>query len=290
MIDRAIAAVAADQHGVVTRAQLRGLGLSDGGIDHRVRLGRLHAVFRAVFSPSPVVGDAGRTLAAVLTIGEDAALSHRSAGELRGYEPPASARFDVTNPRHGHQRECIRVHRAPLQPWEREVVEGIPVTSAARTLGDLALTERPRTVERAIERSIHLGEFDLRAIDRLDRRRRAALERVLATATPGTTVTRADAEEHFLAVVRAQGLPAPVLNDPFVLPDGTEIRIDAHFRSERVAVELDGRTHRTPWAQRRDAHRDRQLLLAGLAPVRFPYADIAGCGTELARLLGRAAG
>jgi hypothetical protein len=49
-IDAAISDLAARQHGVVARRQLRGLGLGDSSISHRAARGRLHAVHRGVFS------------------------------------------------------------------------------------------------------------------------------------------------------------------------------------------------------------------------------------------------
>src|SRR4051812_10827827 len=81
--DGAIAVVAARQHGVIARAQLRALGLSDDAITKRASRGRLHAVHRGVYAVGhPVLGARGRWMAAVLACGPGAVLSHASAAAL----------------------------------------------------------------------------------------------------------------------------------------------------------------------------------------------------------------
>ncbi len=48
-LDRAIAQLAARQHGVVTRQQLLALGLGRGAIEARLKGGRLHVVHSGVY-------------------------------------------------------------------------------------------------------------------------------------------------------------------------------------------------------------------------------------------------
>src|SRR5262245_41472923 len=81
--DAAIARRAADQHGVITSAQLLSAGLSPAGVTRRLAAGRLHRVHRCVYAVGhPQLSDEGRWMAAVLTIGDGAVLSHLSAAEL----------------------------------------------------------------------------------------------------------------------------------------------------------------------------------------------------------------
>jgi very-short-patch-repair endonuclease len=73
---------------------------------------------------------------------------------------------------------------------------------------------------------------------------------------------------------------------PFTLPDGTEIWVDAFWRSAGLAVELDSRRFHAGWrAQTRDRPRDAQLILAGLKPLRFTEDDLKReAGTTVALL------
>ncbi|HEY5429646.1 MAG TPA: type IV toxin-antitoxin system AbiEi family antitoxin domain-containing protein, partial [Solirubrobacteraceae bacterium] len=96
-VDAEIARLAVRQHGNVTRAQLRAVGLSDNAIFHRVGVGRLHRIHRGVFSVGrPARTGLERAAAAVLAGGSDAALSHRGALLLWGFEQRWPATFDVT--------------------------------------------------------------------------------------------------------------------------------------------------------------------------------------------------
>jgi Transcriptional regulator, AbiEi antitoxin len=74
------AALATSQWGVVSLAQLRGLGLRRGAIEGRLRSGRLRRVHHGVYAVGgAVLPREGRWLAAVLACGNDAVLSHVSA-------------------------------------------------------------------------------------------------------------------------------------------------------------------------------------------------------------------
>src|SRR5258705_13201472 len=76
------------QHGVVARRQLLALGLTADAIKHRLKRGRLHPVFRGVYAVGrPELSRHGRWMAAVLSCGRRAALSHESAAALWGVRP-----------------------------------------------------------------------------------------------------------------------------------------------------------------------------------------------------------
>src|SRR4051812_38335367 len=81
----AVARLAADQHDVVSREQMRRLGFSDKAIDHAVASGRLKRVFRSVYAiHQSGISERGRLRAAALACGAGALVSHRSAGALLG--------------------------------------------------------------------------------------------------------------------------------------------------------------------------------------------------------------
>ncbi len=78
----------------------------------------------------------------------------------------------------------------------------------------------------------------------------------------------------------------PELNVPFTLPDGTEIVIDALWREQRLALEVDSETYHSTWsAQISDRRRDQQLTLAGLRPLRVTEANLTSEAKATAALL-----
>jgi len=163
-LERAIADLATRQHGVIALHQLRTLGLSASAARSRVAVGRLHRVHAGVFAAghAPLTRN-GHSIAAVLACGPGAALSHREAAALRELRSSNRTRIDVTSPgRRGRGCEEIEVHSAAtLRPCDVEEVDGIPCTTVARTLLDLAEVTDRRQVERACDRAEVLEVLDL---------------------------------------------------------------------------------------------------------------------------------
>ena len=101
-LDGRIAALAARQHEVISRAQLLRLGLDDRAIGRRMRSGRLHPIYRGVYAYGrPQLSREGRFIAAVLAYGDRAVLSHRSAAVHWAMLAERGPRIDVTVPRSG---------------------------------------------------------------------------------------------------------------------------------------------------------------------------------------------
>jgi hypothetical protein len=164
-IERTIHELAAAQHGVVARRQLLDLGLGKDAIDHRLGSGRLRRLERGVYALGHIeLRREGRTLAVLLTCGDDAVLSHRSAAALWGLRPWSDTfvELTITGPRGTRRRRGRIVHRSRDLPIEERTIErGIPVTSVARTLLDLAAVVPPHHLRRAVERSVQAELFDL---------------------------------------------------------------------------------------------------------------------------------
>jgi Transcriptional regulator, AbiEi antitoxin len=166
--DAELARLAAEQHGVVALRQLPELGLSSSAVRSRVASGRLHRVHRGVYAVGHrVLGVEGRWIAAVLACGRDAVLSHRSAAALWSLRPTTRTAIDVTVPRRvGLSRPGIDVHRATgLEPGDLTRVRGVPCTTVARTLVDLAEVIDRRELARACEQAEVLRRFDARALE-----------------------------------------------------------------------------------------------------------------------------
>jgi hypothetical protein len=252
-LDKRLAELAATQHGVVELGQLRILGLSAGGVQHRVSAGRLHRVHRGVYAVGhAVLGREGRWMAAVLACGPGAVLSHRSAAALWGVRFTSRSVIDVTLGRPTRRaRPGIEIHRTrTLRPRDTTRHHGVPCTTVARTLLDLAALIDRRSLERACEQAEILRLLDLHAlIDVLDRaagrRGATALRSVLATYADGGPLTRSELEERLLEACERFAIPPPRVN-ALVRVGGDPIEVDFSWPGQSLIVEVDGyRTHGT---------------------------------------------
>jgi hypothetical protein len=216
-------------------------------------------------------------MAAVLACGEDSALSYLSSAGLRGIRPDNRTVIDVTSPsrRAGRGFEGIAAHTSTtLLPRDIEPVEGIRCTTVARTLLDLAEVLDRRGLERVCEQAEILRVFDLRQVEDVlarahGRRGAKKLAAVLDDLRPGSTLTRQDLEERFLALCRQADLPRPEVN-AWIPHGATGSEADFMWRAQRLDVELDGRdVHMTPQAFERDRLRDQHLQVQGWRVVRF---------------------
>lgn len=271
--------IAGRQHGVVSRAQLLEMGLSDNGIARRVRAGRLHRLHAGVYAVGhTALGDRGRWMAAVLAGGRGAALSHHSAAalwELRTIDPVV---VHITVPRTGGRaRPGLRIHRPrTLRADETTTRDGIAVTTPARTILDVAATISDRDLKRAldegaVQRLISVSSLVALALAHPGHPGSATLEQALRTHAPGTTLTRSELEERFLALCAAHGLPRPAVN---VRVAGLEV--DFLFERSRLVVETDGwRFHGHRAAFERDRRRDATLARAGYRALRFSHDQLA---------------
>jgi very-short-patch-repair endonuclease len=202
-------------------------------------------------------------MAAVLSAGRGAVLSHRSAAALWGIRHTASARIEVTAPRKLHRRKHLLPHCAVLPPDERTTLKGIPVTTAPRTLLDLAAVIPPNQLDRALnEAEVQRLEGPQEMLARhAGQRGTATLRTLLLNARRSL---RSPLEHEFLDFIRAHGLPEPETN---TLIEGYEV--DAVWRDQRLIVELDGyATHGTRAAFERDRERDRNLTAKGWRTMR----------------------
>jgi very-short-patch-repair endonuclease len=294
-LDRAVAALAARQHGVVAWAQLARLGMSRDEVRTRVAAGRLHVLHRGVYGVGshPLLRIEGHWLAAVLAVGDDAALSHRSAAALWNLLPPGAGDPEVTVARRLKRRAGIRLHCVRSLPESHVTTQNaIPCATVARTIVDLAAVLPPRRLERALGQAEVLRLYnrnEIEAILAANPRRAGSrkLRALLGGPDPSTTRTRSPLEELLLELCDRGRLQRPEFNVPYTLPDGTEISIDAHWRSADLAVELDSRGFHSSWrAQVKDRRRDAQLTLAGLRPLRFTEADLTSEATVTVALLG----
>ncbi|HUH11513.1 MAG TPA: type IV toxin-antitoxin system AbiEi family antitoxin domain-containing protein [Longimicrobiales bacterium] len=276
--EEAIRALAARQHGVVSRAQLLSAGVSPDAVDGRLERGQLRPLHRGIYLVGPIAPPRAREMAAHLACGPSAVVSHGSAAAIWGLTPPLdpSAAIDVIV-RGGQRRSRrgIRVRRVPtVRAAEVTTIEGIPVTTPPRTLSDLAHSGPPRVLERALAEAYALRLVTPEGLRKLltrekGRKGSCALRSFLGGSAPAWT--RSEAEARFLALVRRGRLPEPQAN---VVVRGYEV--DFLWRSERLVVEVDGFAfHSSARSFELDRRRDAVLTGAGLRVVRVTWRQIA---------------
>jgi hypothetical protein len=277
--ERRLAGLAGRQHGVVGRWQLVELGFGDDAIKLRLRAGRLHPLHRDAYAVGhPVISKRGRWLAAVLALGPGAMLSHRSAAALWGLARD-QRKVHVTAPG-GRQdlpgRSGIKVHRCKFFPDERTLRAGIPVSTVARTIFDLAERSVPYELKSAWDEAdrMHLLRIPEVAVVYERGRGRRARTRVrpfLQAEQRHIESTASPLEDRFAAFVIAYRLPPPQTN---VLLEGDEV--DALWPDARLIVELDSwefHAHRAAFEKDRD--RDTDHLLAGYRTIRVTHRRLS---------------
>jgi very-short-patch-repair endonuclease len=286
----------------VNRRQLLSAGLSKSQIHRLVRVDwllREHAGVYAVGyrSTAPL----GRETAALLAARDGAVLSHASAAAVWGVDAvpvdPDLVHLLVDADAET-RRAGIRTHRSrTLRPADRRVHLALPVSSPARMLLDVAAERDDRALERAFNQALVLGVTTQHEISGMLARAgghhgRRALTDVL-TDHLTSTVTRSEADERLLSVVRAAGLPEPQVNASL---HGDEV--DFWWPQARLVVKVDGyRFHPTRSALERDRLRDARLLAAGIDVLRVTwrrlereqYAVIVEIATALAHRMPREA-
>ena len=258
--------------------------------------GRLLQAHRGVYSVGHSTAQPlGRETAALLAVGPKAVLSHQSAAFVWGIvpAPPDDVPVDVLVPaRHVRRRLGIVAHRTTrLDRSEARICQGLPVTSPARTLRDIAGTGTMRELERAVDealvrRIVRLQQ--LRAAVAGDKGRRGGpILAALLEHRGNTTITRSQAEERMLEIIRAAGFPPPEMNARI---NGYEV--DLLWRPQRLVVEIDGYTyHSTRSAFERDRAKDATLAAAGYLVIRItwlqmehePYVVVVHLAQALAR-------
>jgi len=221
-----VAALAARQYGVVARRQLLRLGLSSQQIERLIRAGALHPIHRGVYAVGhPRLTREGRWMAAVLAGGPTAVLSHQSAGIHWAVLRPSPLMPQITTATRGRARPGISVHYSQLRRDEVTAHNGIPVTTVARTLLDLAAVLDRHRLERALAEAEHRRYADSPSLAELIERHRgrrglATLRAVLSSGHARRGRTRSPLEDRFLRFVDGHGLERPDLNAPLSLGEG----------------------------------------------------------------------
>lgn len=269
--------------------ELEALGVSRSAIKKRLATGRLYQIHAGVYAVGhPEISLHGRWRAAVLACGAGAVLSHRDAAQLWGFYESLRRPIDVTAPgRSRHVSKLITVHR-PRTLHDDDVTEHqhIPVTTVARTLLDVAEVLRPHQLRRSWNECQRLDLFDLSAIYETMARARGRRGLKPLKLLVAEQLDAPETKEQFQRrlhdeVVRPFNLKRPEYGAALL---GYEI--DALYREERVAIELDSfEFHgKTRAAHDHDRVKQLDLQLAGYLPLRLTWSMLNDPATVAARI------
>jgi len=256
----AVRAIAGDQEGIVSRAQLLTAGVSASGIHRAVCSGRLYRVHRGVYSTvaPELLAEDGLLIAALLVAGDGALLSHGTAAWRWRVIPAPPAAIELAVPRQRAAPEGLTLFEAGRLRADDVALNGrLPTTSVARTLLDLAV----RSDRQALLRALAEAEFqhDLRPADIRCALRRghpgsASLRAALEAHAPGHGQVKSNLERRFRALLIRRRIELPLRNEsvgPWT--------VDCLWPDRGVVVELDGRQHARPHQADRDDDRDLWL-------------------------------
>jgi hypothetical protein len=296
-----------DRDGLFRRGALRDAGYGDAEIDRMRRAGRLIGVRRGTYrladgdAPSPTESHALRCRAAALALSDEAVYSHVTAAVLLGlplWRTPLG-RLHVLRDRSGggRRRPGLHVHVAPLPADDVVEIDGVRLTSAARTVADLTRTLPAEQALVATDAALHravlserTGEYDPGAatigavaacLTRFTGRRATAEAARLLAFADGASESPGETRSRYR--MRVAGLPAPITQWPV---PGTRFRADFGWPDRAIVGEFDGlvkygrgRTSidedvaEVVW---REKQREDRIRETGLTVVRWTWSEIDG--------------
>lgn len=283
--DLSVAAVAADQAGALSRRQLADLGIDDQFIRRRIAGG----LWRRA-APTVVALASARTgwfqdlWVGALAGGDGAGVSFDAAAALHTFDgfPRAPVDISVPHPRH-LVLPGIRTHQATdLWPGMIDTRRGVPATTPARTIVDLAAILGAKRVGRilddAVARRIVTTSEVARCFERVVRpgkRGMHCLARVLDERGPRTAPPGSVLERDFLDLLLTAGEPAPVRQFVHPMPTSRLGFVDFADVEAKLLIEIDGRAYHSRLADlARDRARDSEAASLGWQTLRIGYVEI----------------
>jgi len=271
--DRAVARIASRQHGVITIRQLLAAGLSRDAVAGRIKRGLLHREFRGVYRVghrAPSIE--ARYMAAVLACCDGAVLSGLAAAYFYGLIKRSSPPPPEVTGSFASRVAGIVTHRARnLDRRDTALHRLIPITTAPRTLVDLAVTLSPDDLALAA----HEAEVKYRVNAKklyaaLARRPKAPGASKLHGIFDGQRIKLSELERLFVELLRSAGLPLPLTNRP---ADGRYV--DCRWPDHGLTVELISyRYHRSRYAWEQDHRRKREARTRGDAFRTYTWDDV----------------
>jgi very-short-patch-repair endonuclease len=291
------------QRGVIARWQAETAGLAPDFLRSKLRGGRWQPLYRGVYAA--FTGEPPRVAwqwAALLRVGEGAALSHYTAAEIDRLTDRVSNAIHVTIE---HDRRVqlgqeaptpsaprIVLHRSGRIAASRHPARTPPRTRIPETVIDLTqlavnFDDVLAWLSRACGRGLTTPEHLRSAV--AGKRKIRWRREILVALDDVAAGAHSPLEHHFVhSVERAHGLPKAKRQVQLTTQTGRRY-LDNLYAAYSVGVELDGQAYHPPETRWDDQHRDNYCAVVGLIIMRYSWADVTErrCSTaaELARLL-----
>jgi very-short-patch-repair endonuclease len=251
-------------------------------------------VFVGVYSLAPPPFDRHQVWhAAVLACGQGALLSDLPAAALLGMTqlPARTPHVTVAGAR-GRTRDGIVIHRRAVAPCDRLIRHGIPCTSPARTVFDLAASMPEPELEAILVQADSLRILNRRRLDELaaENRGHRGAPKLRSLLAPDPIRIRSEVELDFSWLCRRAGIEAPQVNRRISV-ESRSIEVDFCWPGRKTIVEVDGYAfHGGRSRANSDRDRDQLLAIAGWRVIRFTADQIRGDPDEVVRRLRRLVG
>jgi very-short-patch-repair endonuclease len=273
------------QRGAFARWQLLARGVDDDAIAVRIRNGRWVRMAAGVYVLAGVAESFEQRLwLGWLAVGPGGIVSHEAAAQLHGIPNVIRNRVTLTCPHGWHHRlPVLTVHQLDdVLADHRTSIEGLPVTTPARTVVDLAAVVHPARLLPIVEDAKHarianylqVGEC-MKSVARRGKPGIRRLARVLDKLTSTGTKSMSVLERKLFEMIDAAGLERPVSQFPFPGRQFTNGCIDAAYVNAKLVIEVDGRSWHTRIAElKRDHERDADAARSGWQTLRLLWEHV----------------
>jgi very-short-patch-repair endonuclease len=280
--------LAATQHSLITRNQALDVGLGRSWVKDRCDDGILARAHLGVYRFTSAADSRDqRLLAACLAVGSPSAASHRAAANTHGIWSTGEELVEITVGRdRSPELAGVTMHRlADLDERWITVIDGVPVTTPARTLVDLGAVLPLGSVSRALDRAIGrqlVSLSDVRvamnAVAKKGRVGVGVIRRLLDERSSEAHIDRSASvlEARMSTLLRRYGVPTPVSEYKVHDPRGQFVgRVDFAYPGVRYAIEVDGyEAHVGLHEFRPDRVRQNDLVDLGWSLHRFTWTEV----------------
>lgn len=273
-------------HGLITRDEAAA-SLTEDQIRTRVESGAWVRVFPSVYRIEGAPVTWRQSLEALLLwAGNGAALSHRTAARLHGFKRFSEGPLEVTSVGRVRARPGVKLYRvSAVAPRDLDEIDTLAVTSATRTLVDLAASTDRFTLRATVDQALREKKTTLEKLQAAvgcARRRPGVIDlRMLLSDLAGDGVTESELEDMALELIKSAGLKRPKVQWT-VVAGSKRRRLDLTYAPERVIIEADGyATHSGVESFEDDRERNNNLMAGGFRVLHWTWNAILDRPEEL---------